>query len=101
MGPDGHVCSLFPEHALLAERTLRVAAIHDSPKPPPARVTLTLRALEEAGVVCLAAFGEAKAEALRAALEDPASALPIAQVMRAARRGVILADPAAGRLLRR
>ena len=95
MGPDGHVCSLFPGHRALGEETRYVLAISDSPKPPPRRVTLSLRALDEARVVCVAAFGEGKAEALRAALGDPASRLPVARVARSARRALFLLDPAA------
>jgi len=100
VGPEGHVCSLFPGHAALAERRAWVVAVHDSPKPPPNRLTLTLPALATSALVCVAAFGAAKAEALRDAIESPASELPVAQAARSGRRALFLLDPAAASKLR-
>ena len=99
VGPDGHVCSLFPGHPLLRERERRVAPIEDAPKPPPRRLTLTLPALWDAELVVVAALGAAKAAVLREALAEPTSPLPIALALRGARRAVVLMDPPAARLL--
>lgn len=98
MGPDGHVCSLFPGHPALHAPGL-VLAVRDSPKPPPERVTLGLAALSEATEICVAAFGAEKAAALREALAAPASELPVALALRSGPRVRLLLDPAAaGRL---
>ena len=101
MGPDGHVCSLFPGHQALREATRQVLAVTDSPKPPPRRVTLSLPALVATRVLCVAAFGESKAEALQAALEDPGSALPVAHLARRQAETHFLLDPAAASRLSR
>ena len=68
VGEDGHVASLFPGSALLAERARRVAAVFDSPKPPPHRLTLTPRALAEARAALVLAAGAGKRAAVTAAL---------------------------------
>jgi len=99
VGPDGHVCSLFPGHALLREERLWVAAVRDAPKPPPRRLTLTLPSLAAAELVVVAALGDTKASAVRDALEDGTSSSPLALVRRRARRTVVLLDPPAARLL--
>ena len=47
IGPEAHVASLFPGlPALHDERT--VVAVHDSPKPPPLRLSLTLPSIQAA-----------------------------------------------------
>jgi 6-phosphogluconolactonase len=63
VGEDGHVNSLFPGHPALRARGL-TAAIHDSPKPPPERVTMTLEAIHDARRVIIIATGSGKAEAV-------------------------------------
>jgi 6-phosphogluconolactonase len=67
VGEDGHVASLFPEHPVLSE-TGTTAAVHNSPKPPPTRITLTMPTIQEADEVWLIAAGPDKADAVGAAL---------------------------------
>jgi len=63
VGEDGHVNSLFPGHKALKSEALTVG-IHDSPKPPPQRVTMTFEAIRDAGRVIIIATGAGKAEAI-------------------------------------
>jgi 6-phosphogluconolactonase len=73
VGPDGHIASLFPGHPVLATTDAIAAAVHDSPKPPPDRVTLTFEALNRARTVWFLVSGEGKADAVRRALADDGS----------------------------
>lgn len=68
IGPDGHTASLFPGNPGL-DATGYVTAVHDAPKPPPDRVSLTLRALREARRVVFLVAGADKREAVRRAGE--------------------------------
>ncbi|MBM4279438.1 MAG: 6-phosphogluconolactonase [Deltaproteobacteria bacterium] len=100
MGPDGHVCSLFPGHPLLREEVALVAALTDSPKPPAARVTLTLQALARARQLWFLVTGGTKAGAAHDAILDPASTLPAALAARRGARVRWLLDGDAARFLR-
>jgi len=92
VGDDGHVASLFPDHAALAERTALVVPIDDAPKPPARRLTLTLPLLTSASLVVVAGFGASKAAVISEALQGTDSALPVALVLRHARRSLVLVD---------
>ena len=67
VGEDGHIASIFPEHPG-AYATETVAAVHNSPKPPPMRVTLTRPTINTAEEVWLIASGEGKADAVGLAI---------------------------------
>ena len=99
MGPDGHTASLFPGHP---EATGLIAAVHDSPKPPPIRLTLTLKTLRAAREVMFLVTGADKAETLaqvfECGIDDPGS-LPAARVSAANGRSSWLVDPDAARLI--
>lgn len=99
VGEDGHVASLFPGHPLLGERHRHVAALLDSPKPPPARLTLTLAAISAARHVVVTALGGEKAGVVGEALRHPASRLPLALALAAAAGAWLLLDGAAAREL--
>ncbi|NP_001091839.1 6-phosphogluconolactonase [Bombyx mori] len=70
MGPDGHTCSLFPGHKWLEETEDKVAAITDSPKPPPERITLTYPVINGARNCILAISGAGKSERAKRILKD-------------------------------
>jgi 6-phosphogluconolactonase len=76
LGEDGHVASLFPNAAALDTRGEICVAVHDAPKPPPDRVSLTLDVLRAARSTLVLAVGEAKAGAAAAALSGPDPGLP-------------------------
>ena len=79
-GPDGHTCSLFPGHEVLRDDNAWVAAVEDSPKPPPKRITLTLPVVAHANHIVFVATGEGKQKVLKTIFEQPEEGLPCSLV---------------------
>jgi 6-phosphogluconolactonase len=95
IGPDGHVASLFPGAATLDAGEQAVClGVHDSPKPPPERITLSLAVLRAARECVLLATGAGKADAVAAMLAEPSHHVP-ASLLRRERLTVIADDAAA------
>jgi 6-phosphogluconolactonase len=80
VGPDGHTASLFPGRPEVNAEGWAVA-VHDAPKPPPDRVSLTLGTLQAAHRVLVLATGADKADAVAKAQrgEVPAGMIPHAE----------------------
>ena len=72
VGPDGHVASLFPHHPAQRITDAVAVAVHDSPKPPPDRVSLTFECLNRTREVWFLVAGPDKADAVAAALAPDA-----------------------------
>jgi 6-phosphogluconolactonase len=95
IGPDGHVASLFPGAPTLDAGEGAISlGVHDSPKPPPERITLSLAVLRAARSCILLATGTAKADAVAAMLGEPSRHVP-ASLLRRDRLTVIADDAAA------
>jgi 6-phosphogluconolactonase len=92
IGPDGHVASLFPGHS--AEGEL-VVAEHNSPKPPPQRLSLSYDAINSAREVWFTVAGADKADAVSVAFGDDPASLPVGRV-RGVERTVWFVDATAG-----
>jgi 6-phosphogluconolactonase len=92
VGPDGHVASLFPDHASVRETVAKVVAETDSPKPPPLRLSLTLPVINASERIWLVLAGADKAGALGLALADAnVASVPVAGV-RGRKRTVFFVD---------
>lgn len=79
-GPDGHICSLFPGHDLLDDESERwILPISDSPKPPPERITFSMRAVNSAKKVVLVGTGDGKAGVVGTAF-TPGTELPCTMI---------------------
>jgi 6-phosphogluconolactonase len=76
LGEDGHIASLFPNHAGLKELS-DVFVVEDSPKPPPRRLSLSLPVLHRAGLHVLLALGATKGAVAKRARLGPDPALPV------------------------
>jgi len=81
MGPDGHICSLFPGRVDLEEHS-PILAIRNSPKPPPERITVSMPVMRACPEVWLTTAGEGKAEAVGRAFAGASPLdLPVAGIL--------------------
>jgi len=68
VGPDGHCCSLFPEHPGVYDDSATVIPVRNSPKPPPLRLSLSFDGLNAANEIWAVVSGAGKAKAVAMAL---------------------------------
>ncbi|KRE37129.1 6-phosphogluconolactonase [Janibacter sp. Soil728] len=95
VGPDGHVASLFPGHPAQLTADVLAVAVHDAPKPPPVRVTITIECLSNSREVWFVVAGQDKAEAVAAGVGGAAAAQSSAAQVRGLERTLWLVDEAA------
>jgi 6-phosphogluconolactonase len=72
LGPDAHICSLFPGDEALGERERRVVGV-ETPGMAPlvSRITLTLPVVNSSGQIVFLVTGEDKAEAVQRVFAGP------------------------------
>ena len=94
VGPDAHICSLFPGDDALGERERRVVGV-ETPGMAPlvSRITLTLQVVNASAQIVFLIAGEDKAEAVRRVFAGPPD--PSAPGSLVEGEVVALLDPAA------
>ena len=79
MGEDGHTASLFPGQELHCEEPkTQVVAVHNSPKAPAERISLSCSALQDCQLMLALVTGESKKPALHQWLQG--EMLPLSRV---------------------
>jgi 6-phosphogluconolactonase len=97
LGPDAHVCSLFPGDAALAEQDRRAVGV-ETPGMAPivSRITLTLPVVNAAREILFLVTGEDKAEAVARAFAGPPDPRAPGSLVRPENGSLtVLLDPAA------
>lgn len=80
VGEDGHTLSLFPGNPALQITDALVVPVHDAPKPPPDRISMSLRGLWGTRNCLIIATGSTKAPVIARALKGDDS-LPITKAV--------------------
>lgn len=99
VGPDGHVASLFPGHPRQRAADTIAVAVHDAPKPPPTRVSLTAECLSRSREVWFVVSGADKAEAVAKGVSGAPPEESSAGLVRGLERTLWLVDEAAAELV--
>jgi 6-phosphogluconolactonase len=94
MGPDGHICSLFPGKPTI-EAGVQVIAEHDSPKPPPQRLSFSYEAMNSVDELWFVIAGADKQDAVSVAFGDEPETLPVGRV-RGKQKTIWFIDQSAG-----
>jgi 6-phosphogluconolactonase len=95
VGPDGHIASLFPDRPEIGVTDRAALPVHDSPKPPPERITLTRPVINSSKRVWLVIAGADKAAALGLALAGASYHSVPAAGAKGRKRTIFLVDQAA------
>jgi 6-phosphogluconolactonase len=99
LGPDGHICSLFPRDEALAERERRAVGV-ETPGMAPlvSRITLTLPVVNASSQIVFLVTGEDKAEAVQRVFSKAPDPRAPGSLVDGAAVVALLDPPAAARL---
>ena len=96
VGEDGHIASLFPGHPALEDQN-RVVAVHDSPKPPRRRLTLSMPFLMSTTRIWVVAIGGRKRSIVQSIVGRTGGETPVHWLIRHASDVTLFTDQAVRR----